>query len=686
MATPQQCPSEEDLIRFVYGQLSAAESDAWDRHLAICNPCRLAVDWIQRRPAAREQSDVKDPSLARTETSASEDLSEGGSAASSAGSSLGRAASGSAGSLVDRGVGRPGSAVPNPISRKLDQDDIDDREFEHALGRIGKYEVISVVGKGAFGTVFKAYDEQLRRMVALKLLKRSVADNAVAVRRFIREARAGATISHSNVVTTYAVEEVDGVPLLVMEFVSGRTLRERIGMLPALEVVEIIRIAAQIASGLAAAHAQGVVHRDVKPSNVLLENGVERVKLTDFGLATCKIDNLDLTPGNLMVGTPAYMSPEQAQGGMVDERADLFGLGCVIYAMATGDSPFLDKTSLSTSRKVLEWDPPRLDKAHPEVSSSLADIVVRLLEKDPANRYATASEVAELLNEQLIELNHASPTPFAKSDLRKTPISALRFARWASIAAVLLLILAAWSLSTRGTSPSERQPSTKSKSPGNESVVHMNAEELTDFDDSLTFDLSIWRPGDESRQGRSVRERGILPISERDGLRVEVETSPARYVYLLWIDAKGRLYPVYPWRPGEWDELQATAAVSRVSLPEAADTAWPNTGETGMETLVLLAANNPPPSNVDFMSLLSEFPAIPGSEDRTLFEFDQSGHLRGERERRPQFSGNTPLVDHIQQTRKFIQERLASNFPIVRILRFANQAGSAFDETVTRSD
>jgi serine/threonine protein kinase len=200
----------------------------------------------------------------------------------------------------------------------------------HSLGRLGNYEILEVIGRGGMGTVFKARDRRLDRLVAIKVLNPELAASGPARQRFLQEARSAAAVTHDHVVTIHAVDEAAGAPFLVMEYILGVSLADRIQRSGHLRVEEILRIGMQAASGLAAAHAQGIVHRDIKPANILLENGVERVKLSDFGLARV-IHEAQLTNSGAVAGTPEYMSPEQACGEPVDHRSDLFSLGCVMY-------------------------------------------------------------------------------------------------------------------------------------------------------------------------------------------------------------------------------------------------------------------------------------------------------------------------------------------------------------------
>jgi serine/threonine-protein kinase len=207
------------------------------------------------------------------------------------------------------------------------------------LGRLGPYEVLERIGQGGMGIVLKARDERLARIVAIKILAPTLASSVLARRRFEREARAAAAVCHENVVTIHAVDEHAGQPYLVMQFVAGQSLQETLDRSGVLGIQEIVRIGMQVAAGLAAAHAQGLIHRDIKPSNLLLEKGSERIKITDFGLARA-VDDASITDSGMILGTPYYMSPEQARGEPVDHWTDLFSLGSVLFALCTGQPPF----------------------------------------------------------------------------------------------------------------------------------------------------------------------------------------------------------------------------------------------------------------------------------------------------------------------------------------------------------
>jgi hypothetical protein len=309
-----------------------------------------------------------------------------------------------------------------------------------SIGRLGHYEVQAVVGRGGMGVVLKAFDENLHRVVAVKVMAPQLAASATARQRFIREARAAAAVTHDHIVTIHAVEEASGLPYIVMQFVDGTSLQDRIDQTGPLRLAEVLRIGMQAASGLAAAHAQGLVHRDVKPANILLENGVERVKLTDFGLARAA-DDASLTQSGTVAGTPSFMSPEQAEGKPVDHRSDLFSLGSVLYAMCTGRPPFRASTNMGVLKRVCEETPKSIRETNPEVPDWLAAVVERLHAKDPAARFQSASEVAEVLGRHLAHVQHPSvvPLPTVAKSAEPTPVPARpeRRRRWAVAAAVL---------------------------------------------------------------------------------------------------------------------------------------------------------------------------------------------------------------------------------------------------------
>ena len=266
-----------------------------------------------------------------------------------------------------------------------------------SVGRLAHYEILEVIGRGAFGTVLRAFDEKLQRVVAIKVMALELAATSPARKRFMREAQASAAIRHENVVSVYAVEE-NPLPYLVMEYIPGRTLQQRLNDRGPLDVPTVLRLGRQIAEGLAAAHAQGLIHRDVKPGNILLETSVQdRVKITDFGLARAA-DDASLTQSGTIAGTPLYMAPEQALGHKLDQRADLFSFGSVLYQMISGRPPFRAASALAVLKRVVDETPRPIREIIPETPQWLCDIITKLHAKNPDERYQSAREVADLLN------------------------------------------------------------------------------------------------------------------------------------------------------------------------------------------------------------------------------------------------------------------------------------------------
>ena len=316
---------------------------------------------------------------------------------------------------------RPGGAAPGDGPTRTYGDESGDDTDEalaflqpssrpDSLGRIGHYDVLEVLGRGGFGIVFRAFDDVLQRVIAVKMLAPSLAATSPARKRFLREAQSAAPIQHENVVRIHDIQE-QPLPHLVMEFIPGETLQQRLDRMGPLEVADVLRIGRQIAEGLAAAHATGLIHRDIKPSNILIDDGPSRhVKITDFGLARAA-DDASLTRSGTVAGTPMYMAPEQAKGETLDHRADLFSFGSVLYVMCTGRPPFRAATTLAVLKRVAEDEPRPIREVIPEVPEWLCRIVEKLHAKDPAGRFQTAREVADLLGQHLAHMQQPALVP-----------------------------------------------------------------------------------------------------------------------------------------------------------------------------------------------------------------------------------------------------------------------------------
>ena len=331
-----------------------------------------------------------------------------------------------------------------------------------AGARLGHYHVVSAIGAGGMGEVYRATDTRLGRDVALKVLPGEMAANPDRLERFRREARAVAALNHPHIVTLHSVEEADGVHFLTMELVEGRSLDSAIpeGGLP---VDRLLEIAAALAGALAAAHDKGIVHRDLKPANVMIASD-GRVKVLDFGLAKelreadpagATLTSSPHTEIGVVMGTPAYMSPEQVVGGAIDHRTDIFSLGILLYEMVAGRRPFQGRSSAEITSAILRDTPAAVSEVRADVPGDLARIIRRCLEKDPRHRIQTARDVANELRD-LARQRSESEAPAALASARaddRSPQSGHR-PGWRRHAppiagAVLILLAGAAYLGTR---------------------------------------------------------------------------------------------------------------------------------------------------------------------------------------------------------------------------------------------
>ncbi len=247
------------------------------------------------------------------------------------------------------------------------------------------------------GVVLKGFDPLLERAVAIKILSPHLASCGTSRQRFLREARLAAAVVHENVVTIHAVS-AGPPPYLVMQLVAGVTLEEHLKQVERLEVDEVVRIGLQTARGLEAAHRQGLIHRDVKPGNILLEEGL-RVKITDFGLARA-VNEPGLSQPGAIAGTPLFMSPEQARGKPLDHRSDLFSLGSVLYVLCTGRPPFWADNNLAVLNCVCTETPELIQQINPAIPEWLSAVIQKLLAKDPSERFQSAAELADVLEQR----------------------------------------------------------------------------------------------------------------------------------------------------------------------------------------------------------------------------------------------------------------------------------------------
>lgn len=308
--------------------------------------------------------------------------------------------------------------------------------------RVGKYQILEEIGRGGMAVVYKALDTTLDRVVALKVLAPHLAWEPGFIVRFRREAKTAANLEHPNVVTIYEIGEAEGSHYIAMQYIEGHTLKDIVDREGALPLSTVVNLVDQLASALDYAHAQGVVHRDVKPSNVIVD-AKGHVTLTDFGIVKAA-DGTRLTKTGATLGTPEYMSPEQVENKAVGPASDTYSLGVVVYEMLAGRVPFSGTTPHVLHAHVYE-EPPAIGRVRRGLPTAIQDIVKKALAKDPRQRYRTAGEMARALTEAARAKIHEPRTVRAEVVRRPTPASGFPVLAIAGgVGGAIILILGIW--------------------------------------------------------------------------------------------------------------------------------------------------------------------------------------------------------------------------------------------------
>ena len=373
MTTRTACPQTEQLLLLAEGRLDEGSAQYFERHFLECVPC---FEWIREREETQTTACQASTIIAFPQDPAEVD------------------------EIIRRmkALRNPNVAAPGDSLAAFSEMAMyfDPAQAAGELGRLGAYRVLRLIGRGGMGVVYEAEDTTLGRKAALKNLQPSVAQNPAERERFLREARLTASLRDPRVAAIYHVGEACGLPYLAMELLQGESLDARLSRDRRLPIKLAKAIAGQIAQGLAAAHAAGLMHRDIKPANIWLERKADnrqahlsnpaavsppatlRVKILDFGLAR-PVSDVGLTQSGTILGTPLYMAPEQARGETVDQRADLFSLGAVLYRSVTGQTPFQGKTPLAVFKSLDADQPPHPCTLNAEIPRPLGDLIVRLL-------------------------------------------------------------------------------------------------------------------------------------------------------------------------------------------------------------------------------------------------------------------------------------------------------------------
>jgi urea transport system substrate-binding protein len=469
MPSKTDCPTADDFRRLLHGEVNAAERAGREEHLRDCEGCRRLLQLLQMEAGgqhtpvglqpAGDTRRVEMVSVQSEEPSPAVVPSMLWSSACSAGDvdSLSEAAS----------PPRPVEAPEAPCYPFLEPP----RE-PGEIGWLGSYRVRGVLGEGGMGVVFDAEDTQLRRRVALKVMKPELAANLSFRQRFLQEARAAAGVASDHVVTIYQVGLEKDVPFLAMQYLHGESVEQRLQRMGRLSILEVVRIGRGVAEGLVAAHDRGLIHRDIKPANIWLETKEEggrmkdeqktqspsdssfilppssfRVKILDFGLARMADASQRLTATGLIVGTPHYLAPEQARGLSLDARADLFSLGCVLYRLLTDRLPFDGPDALAVLAALAGDEPPLIEQLRPDAPAPLCRLVSALLARERDRRPPDARTVAA----QLAALEHgrADTELFAAPAARQgqrgpRPLSRRLLVLAGAVATLFLLVALAW--------------------------------------------------------------------------------------------------------------------------------------------------------------------------------------------------------------------------------------------------
>jgi hypothetical protein len=444
--------------------------------------------------------------------------------------------------------------------------------------KLGGYRIRRELGRGGMGVVYEAEDETLGRLVAIKTLKPALAAAPLDRERFLREARAQAAVGHPSVVPIHHVAEEDGVPYAVMPLLHGETLQSRLDRKGRLPVEEVIRIGRDVASGLEAAHAKGLVHRDLKPGNIWLDADSGRALVLDFGLA---VPSDGAVPADPSAGTPLYMPPEQARGAPLDHRADLFALGAVLYQAVTGRLAFAGPTLSAVLSAVAEHHPEAPAVVNPSVPPRLSALILRMLAKPPADRPATAQHVVA----ELDRMGGPAHTPRRK---------------W-MIAAVLLVLLGGagvgiWALARPAAAPVDRGREGTNDLPAppqNDQPGPRPAVEPVKYRGSV--DLYVYRKNDNNADRRvPLWDPRAMPLAPGDHVKPIARVDPASYLYLFWIDETGEAVPLYPWRVKEWNSRPAhEERVAEVGVTWDGNPLKIEGASAGTETVLMLARPTP---------------------------------------------------------------------------------------------
>jgi hypothetical protein len=471
--------------------------------------------------------------------------------------------------------------------------------------RLGPYRVVREIGRGGMGVVLEVADDTLNRRVAAKVLNPDLARKPDAGARFLREARAAAAVEHDHVVPILHVGSDGGAAYIVMPLLKGEPLDKRLKRDGPLPVPEVVRVGREVAAGLGAAHACGLVHRDMKPANVWLDADTGRARVLDFGLARQGDGTDALTEAGKLLGTPAYMAPEQVDGLPTDARSDLFALGAILYECATGRRAFPGATVTAVLKAVATHTPDPPAAVNPAVPAELSALIMRLLEKAPAERPASTAEVAAALARVPVVASAGGTKTLTWVDREARSPRKRRFVWAVGGAAVAVLAAVAIGIGTRdrpADGPAPASPKDGSDAPAPREVrapgsgAGVPERGFAEARYRGKVDVKLARTKNDPLERLNVA--GALPMRQSDVFRIEGEIDPPAYLYVVWVDPGHDVTGVYPWDPRK-DDWRGTRPgneepVRNVSLPRELTSRYTAPrAKPGVATIVMFARPTP---------------------------------------------------------------------------------------------
>jgi serine/threonine protein kinase len=535
------------------------------------------------------------------------------------------------------GVDSPGEGVLAEGERNRGE-----LQAEPLPASIGKYRVVERLGQGGQAGVFRAVHPNLPgRDVVIKWSRQAL--SPPLQRKVIDEARILARLEDPGIVRIYDADVHDGRPFLVLEHVAGCSLSERLKREGPPRPRESAALVARLARTLAALHQRGVLHLDLKPANILID-AAGRPRLVDFGLAARVQagDEPGLHEGSIS-GTLSYMAPEQAWGQTerIGPRTDIFGLGAVLYELLAGRPPYRapSRDALLALARQARVIPPR--QINPRVSRSLERICLKALARDPEHRYASAGQLERAL----------------RRNLRRRLVAATTGLAGLLIAGTIVAPPVPRSSLGQGRLAPEAQQS------------HGASEVKATLDGELT--LRVWGP---DKHGLSLDQTGALPVRNAEMVHLEVWLSQPAFIYLLWINSRGRVQPLYPWDPERGFGEPPGPQTPRRSLhsPPRVDGGWEVDGAGGLETAILLARETPLPLSVDLARLVDTMPQAPASDLREWHVWKLTPELSSPRLTLAQHRGLKTESRRIDDPLLQLLERLRPHFALIEAVRFAH--------------